>query len=338
MTPRSAPLPASVPWRVFTRAEALRAGISPERLRRRDLTVLRPGLLSRTGWGLTEQDIAAAICREGSVAVVVGLSAARMQNFPLSQDLESWSPSSPVHFSIPGGRAGSDDVVRWHEFVLHADQVRSARFRLAQKPDGSELPLALVRLTTRARTWRDLAATLPHFWLVAIGDHLVRTPRSDLEQGRKEPWCTIDELRQLCTGRHAAALRRALEDVRVGADSPRETLLRLAFARAGLPTPQLNAPLVGTDGVPRHEPDFLWPEYRVCVEYEGQGTGRRQGHNDPKQIESDIERARRATQAGWVEVRLYNKDVGDDCSRALRIVREVLSSRGWCPSAEATHA
>lgn len=334
MTPRPAPLPASVPWRVFTRAEALRAGISPERLRRQDLTLLRSGLLSRTGWEVTEQDIAAALCREDPAAAVVGLSAARMQNFPLSLDLETWSPSTPVHFSVPGRRAGSDEVVRWHEFVLHTDQVRSARYRLAPEPGGSELPLAHLRLTTRARTWRDLAATLPHFWLVAIGDHLVRMPRPELEQGRTEPWCTIDELRQLCTGRHAAALRWALEDVRIGADSPRETLLRLAFARAGLPTPQLNVPLIGTDGVPRHEPDFLWPEYRVCVEYEGQGKGRWQGHNDPKQIESDIERARRATQAGWLEVRLSNKDVGEDCAIALRIVREALTARGWRPSAQ----
>ncbi|MGO1258160.1 MAG: hypothetical protein ACTMII_04350 [Brachybacterium sp.] len=288
-------------------------------------------MLSRTGWKLTEQDIAAAICREDPAAVVVGLSAARMQSFPLSLDPESWSSSSPVHFSISGGRAGSDEVVRWHEFVLDAAQVRSARYRLAPEPDGSELPLAQVRLTTRARTWRDLAAALPHLWLVAIGDHLVRIPRPGLEQGRTEPWCTIEELRQLCTGRHAAALRRALEDVRIGAGSPRETLLRMAFARAGLPTPQLNVPLIGTDGVSRHEPDFLWPEYRVCVEYEGQGKGKLQGHNDPKQIERDIERARRAAQAGWLEVRLYSKDVGEDCASALRIVREALSARGWRP-------
>lgn len=329
MSPRPAPLPDSLPWRVFTRAEALRAGVCPERLRRLDLIVLRPGLLSRTGSEFTEQDIAAAICRADPAAAVVGLSAARLQNFPLSLDLETWSPDSPVHFSVPGGRDGSDAVVRWHGYVLDPDQVRSARYRLAPEPGVGELPLAQLRLTTRARTWRDLAGTIPHFWLIAIGDHLVRAPRAALERGRGEPWCTIDQLRRLCTGRHAAALRRALEDVRVGADSPRETLLRLAFARAGLPTPQLNVPLIGADGVPRHEPDFLWPEYRVCAEYEGQGRGSWQGHNDPKQIESDIERARRAAQAGWMEVRLSNKDVGENCASAIGIVREALTARGW---------
>ncbi|MDN6303879.1 MAG: endonuclease domain-containing protein [Brachybacterium sp.] len=327
-----APLPDTVPWRVFTRAEALRAGVSAERLRRSDLRRLRPGLLARTGWGLTESDIAAAICRTDPSAVVVGASAARMQGIPLPQDEDSWTPEVPVQIAIPGGRRGSDDVVRWRGPVLHDGEVRSTRYRLPVTPDGAALPLAPLRLTTRARTWRDLAPSLSHSWLVVVADHLVRRPRPQLELGRDAPWCTLEELDRACTGRRAGALRRALEQVRTGADSPPETLLRLAFVAAGLPEPALNVPLIGADGVPRHEPDFLWPQYRVCAEYEGKH------HNEAAQIERDIARARRVASAGWTEVRLSARDARHDCADAVLVVREALSARGWSSSADAPAA
>lgn len=320
-----APLPDSVPWRVFTRAEALEAGISRERLRRSDLIRLRSGLLVRAGWELTEADIAAAVCRNDRRAVVAGLSAARMQGIPLPDGNDPWSPDDAVDIAIPGGRRGSDTVVRWRGLVLGAEEVWTATCPLPPGPDGTDMPRARVRLTTRARTWRDLAAELSHEWLVVIADHLVRRPRPALEQRRTAPWCTIGELQRACAGRHAEALRRALVQVRIGADSPRETLLRLAFVRAGLPEPELNVPLVGTDGRRRHSPDFLWPQFRVCVEYEGMH------HNEKKQIERDIERSRRVRAAGWVEVRLFSKDVKQDCAAAVRLVRDALTAGGWRP-------
>lgn len=325
MSPSPAPLTGAVPWRVFTRSEALRAGVPAERLRRQDLTRLRPGLLARAGWGLTERDIAAAICRDDAHAVISGLSAARMQGMPLPAETGTWSPGTPVQVTVPGGRRGSDDVVQWRALILTETDVRTARFSFPEAPDGSALPFVDVRLTSRARTWRDLATSLSHYWLVAIGDHLVRRPRPHLEQGRDAPWCTLEELGRFCTGRHAGSLRRALRDVRVGADSPRETLLRLAFARAGLPEPALNVPLTGADGAPGHEPDFLWPQYRVCAEYEGRH------HSAAAQVERDIDRARRAMRAGWMEVRLSSRDVRQGCAAAVQVVREALRSRGWTP-------
>ncbi|WP_394216469.1 endonuclease domain-containing protein [Brachybacterium vulturis] len=327
MTRRPAPLPESLPWRVFTRAEALRAGVLPGRLRRSDIARLRPGLLRRVGAPIGEADIASALCRDDPRAVVVGVSAARILGLPLPSPLETWRSGIPVQVSIPGGAVSSDRVVRWRGLVLAPDQVWSPRLEFvptADEPARTPLP---VRMTTRVRTWRDLAGTVPAFFLVAIGDHLVRRPRPGLEPGREEPWCTLDELRRMCTGRDTRALRHAVEQVRVGADSPRETLLRLAFLRAGLPEPQLNAPLTGVDGNRGHQADFLWPEYRVCAEYEGRH------HSDPEQVSRDIERARRVEKAGWVEVRLHHHDVSEDCAVAVRLVRDALKARGWRPSA-----
>uniref|UniRef100_UPI004049E838 hypothetical protein n=1 Tax=Brachybacterium sp. GPGPB12 TaxID=3023517 RepID=UPI004049E838 len=243
-----ASFPASLPWPVLTRAEALRAGVSPGRLRAPDLARPRPGSLVRGGRTAGETEIVSAYCRSDPEAVAVGLTAARMQGMPPPEHLERSLPRPRVHISLPQGRVSSDPVVRWHQFVPPPDQVREARFAVDPLEDGSTVLEAPVRLTTRARTWRDLAPDLSEFWLIAIGDHLVRRPRPELEHGRTAPWCTLEEPREQCTGRHAATLRAALRAVRVGADSPRETMLRLAFARAGLPDPLLNAPLIGPDG------------------------------------------------------------------------------------------
>lgn len=315
-----APFPASLPWPVLTRAEALLAGVTPGRLRAADIVRPRPGLLVRGDRTAGETEIVSAYCRTDPEAVAVGLTAARMQGMPLPEHLERALPRPRVHLSLPQGRVSSDSVVRWHQFVLPRDHVREARFAVAPLEEGAHLLEAPVRLTTRARTWRDLAPHLSEYWLIAIGDHLVRRPRPALEHGRTAAWCTLEELREQCTGRHAATLRAALRAVRIGADSPRETMLRLAFAQAGLPEPLLNMPLIGPDGSRLHEPDFQWPAHRVCAEYDGRA------HSTPRQVGRDIRRARRVQGAGWTEVRLHSDDIAQRCAPAVHLVRTALGT------------
>lgn len=319
-----APLPESLPWPVFTRFEALAAGLHAERLRRSDLVQLRRGLFMRRGHRLEVRDVAEAICRSDPSAVIVRLSAAQLHDLPLPRSLEPDRRRGPVHIAVPGGRNGSDRFVRWHNLRLAAHDVEHL-----SRSSPRESPL---RLSTRARTWRDLAPDLPHWRRVAIGDSLVRIPRPDLEHGRARPWCTIEELRAQCTGRHSNVLRAAAEDVRIGADSPMETRLRLAFYHAGLPTSLLNQALTSTDGQHLHEADFQWPEYRVCAEYDGAS------HDDAQQVERDIKRARRAARGGWTEVRLYSKDIHDGCAGAIHEVRTELAKAGWIPERMARKA
>lgn len=311
---------------MFTRTEALVAKVHAERLRRSDVVQLRRGLFRRRDWPLTERDLALAFCRNDPDAVIVGLTAAHLHDLPLPRDLEPDGSGTPIHVSVPGGRNGSDGTVHWHNLRLANRDVEQRMFA-APHPDGSwDLQVTSpLRLTSRARTWRDLAPLVPFWRLVAIGDSLVRTPRPGLENGRTRPWCTRDELRAQCTGTHAQLLRRALELVRPGADSPMETLLRLAFQRAGLPTPMLNEPLIATDGSTLHEPDFQWPRYKVCVEYEGSS------HDESAQVARDIRRQRRASEGGWTELRLYAEDTHSDCAGAIRLVTNQLKKAGWQP-------
>lgn len=315
-----APLPPDLSWLVFSRAEAIRAGVTPDRLNRRDLRRLRRGLYARRAADVKEADLAAALSRNDPDVVIVGLSAARLHDIPMPADLEKWELGTPIHLATLSARGSSDTTMTWHDYVLASGEIKRLTYRLRKSGQTS-----LLRVTSRARTWRDLAPHLTHQQLVAAGDHLVRQPYSWAED-RATPWCTPAQLRAACTGRHALALRRALADVRVGADSPVETRLRLAFVAAGLPEPEINTVLIGADGVERHHPDFQWPAFGLCVEYEG-GS-----HNDDEQVARDIRRARAVKAAGCVEVRLHKNDIGSDCAIAVQIVRKALIEHGWRPA------
>jgi len=266
-----------------------------------------------------ELHIAAALCRHDPRLVIVGLSAARLLGVPMPHHLETWTPQMPVEVATSGARGRSDGVVRWHDLSLSAGDIRRAEYLHRASGRTSRL-----RMTSRARTWRDLAAHLGPTQLVAVGDHLLRIPRPRFE-GRDEPWCTRADLLAVATGRHSRALQQAISQMRVGADSPKETELRLAFLSAGLPEPEINMPLLGPDGVARHQPDFQWREFSVCAEYEGAV------HNDPEQIQRDIRRARAARAAGFLEIRLHKEDLRRGCAPAVSAVRSELRARGWRP-------
>ncbi len=93
-------------------------------------------------------------------------------------------------------------------------------------------------MSTRSRTWLDLARRLPLPDLVCMGDQLIRTPRPEFEE-RETAFTTLEALRDL-VGRHknlqgVVRAREALDLMRVGADSAPESLLRLAMLDAGIP-------------------------------------------------------------------------------------------------------
>ncbi|MGM0929911.1 MAG: hypothetical protein ACQEXN_09410 [Actinomycetota bacterium] len=181
-------------------------------------------------------------------------------------------------------------------------------------------------VTTRTRTWLDLAEALELDDLVVIADYLLRIPRPEFE-GRSDPLATRYEL-QAMLRRHPGkrGLRKARQAValaRVGADSPPETRLRLAMGRAGLPEPEVNKPITDGDGNDLHSPDLSLPGYRIAIEYEGES------HGTPDQIARDIEREERARLADWDEVRISKRHMADGGRRAVEKIAVALRARGW---------
>lgn len=110
-------------------------------------------------------------------------------------------------------------------------------------------------------------------------------------------------------------LEAALDLVDPGAQSPRESYLRLLLIDAGLPRPQTQIPVLGVDGLPVAYLDLGWQERLVAVEYDGD-----QHRTDRRQYVKDIKRVEMLERQGWIVVRVVAED------RPAGIVRRVRAA------------
>jgi hypothetical protein len=116
-------------------------------------------------------------------------------------------------------------------------------------------------------------------------------------------------------------LETALELVDAGAQSPRESYLRLLLIEAGLPRPQTQIPVLGADGIPVAHIDVGWEEYLVGVEYEGDHH-----QTDRRQYVYDTQRLEMLERMGWLIVRVVVEDHRADIGRRVRVA---MVERGW---------
>lgn len=310
------PLPPELANSAFTAADARQAGLSKDWLRGRGMVSLGRGIRAPRDLELDLAGLVRPYTRFNAGTAASHDTAARLWGFPAP---ERRPYASQIHVLRAFGCAEvkRDNVVGHRARILAGETVWD---------DG-------LCVTTRERTWLDLAESLTVDDLVVIADHLVRIPRPEFED-RTEPYATVDSLARLLAGhrgkRGIRKARAALELCRIGADSPPETRLRLALHRAGLPEPLVNAPLMDAGGRILHSPDLSYPEFRVAVEYEGAG------HSHPDQIDRDIGRAERVAAAGWIEVRISKRHMGDDARLAVRKVSAALIAQGWRPGAAST--
>ena len=99
--------------------------------------------------------------------------------------------------------------------------------------------------------------------------------------------------------------RAALALIRVGADSPPETRLRLALLDAGLPEPRLQAQLVSPAGE-RTDADMVVERSRVALHYDGGH------HRTPEQQRRDARRDRLWQEAGHLSITVMGADLAED--------------------------
>lgn len=122
-----------------------------------------------------------------------------------------------------------------------------------------------------------------------------------------------------CGARGLRRLETVLDMVDPGAQSPRETWLRLLLIRAGLPRPTTQLPVNSADGRRMYYLDMGWPEFMVAVEYDGE-----QHRTDRWQYIKDIRRLEELERLGWIVIRVV---VGDRPADIVRRVRDALASR-----------
>ena len=108
--------------------------------------------------------------------------------------------------------------------------------------------------------------------------------------------------------------RAALDLVDPGAESPRETWLRLLIIRAGLPRPQTQVPVYNEYGVLIAEVDMGYEDLKIAFEYDGDHH-----RTDRRQFTKDIRRHEALTELGWIVIRVTAEDTQGDIIRRIQL-------------------
>jgi hypothetical protein len=167
-----------------------------------------------------------------------------------------------------------------------------------------------MRLTTPARTALDLARRYNLNDAVAAVDALAQA----VELKSVDIELLVDRYRGRRGMKGAAA---ALELIDGGAQSPKETWLRLLLLNAGFPRPQTQIAVRNEWGWVDAYLDMGWEDIKVAVEYDGD-----QHRSSRYQYVKDIRRLEMLDQRyGWLVVRVVSEDRPDDVIRRVAAAR-----------------
>ena len=260
---------------IITAAELAQAGLGDAAIR----TMLRQGALTRVDRGVyartvpTGRDgralqIAAALAISGPDAVASHYDAALVHGLDLVN-----RPPPAIAITRPrtadGSRTGRKGI---HLYP-------------AALPAGHVTVVNRIPVTTVARTVADLARTTPLRSGVVTADSALHA-RKTTKDGLRAVIATMNRW----PGIETARLVTDFADAR--AESPFESLARLAFRDWGLPPPVLQAE-VGHDYVIGRV-DFLWPAHATIAEADGAAK-----YADPRRARLQLERDARLRHAGF---------------------------------------
>ena len=223
---------------------------------------------------------------------------------------------------IAGVAASAMYGARWVD-VTHPVELS---WRNGRPPDGlvvrndtlapSEVTkLRGIPVTSPARTAFDLGRLLPRDEAVARLDALLWAVPSALHDIQS----VVDRHSGL-RGTKRVATALALADG--GADSPKETWLRLLFIDAGLPTPTTQVRVFDGRRLIR-KLDMAWEKYKVGAEYDGE-----QHRTIRTQYVKDVRSKRALARLGWESLNVVNED---DPEFIVGWATRALMARGWRP-------
>ena len=192
--------------------------------------------------------------------------------------------------------------------------------------DGEVTTLGGIAVTTVARTAFDLARRGPRGVALERLDALARATRF----AAADVLAVLDAHPKVRGRRRVPGLLRFVDP---GAQSPKETWLRLVLIEAGFPRPQTQIPVLAPDGYPRYFLDMGWPQYMVAVEYDGE-----QHRTDSVQYRNDVLRSEYIDGLGWRRIRVLAGHRRDDIVApvvAAGIPRDFTQCAPW-PAATLT--
>lgn len=279
----------------FSRAEALKAGTSPDRLGSADFQRLFRGIY-------VGADVAADVRLRARAAIRLAAPDGFASHHTAALIYGAVPPHSPdVHVSRRQKNRRS--VKRGLMVHLASEAAASTRF-------------AGIPISTPEQCFLEIAAHGADLVdLVVLGDSLVRKKRTTPEKlvAAADQW----------RGYRARIARRAAGFVRTGVDSPMESRLRMLIVLAGLPEPTVNLVVWTADGQYEMRFDLYYDLYKLVVEYDGH-----QHYDDPKQREHDVLRREELDRRGIRMIVVMANDIFREPLRTLERIRAALIERG----------
>jgi Protein of unknown function (DUF559) len=277
-------------WEPLVGSEALASGdLSKSALATRYRRLFPDIYVARDAMVNAEVRAKAAWLWTGRRGVVAGFAAAALHGSRWADDAhvvdvlqENWRP--PAGIQTHGDRVEDDEV----ELV------------------------AGVPVTTPVRTALDLGCWHPIMTAVSGIDALARAV--DIKAA------DVELLARRYPGRRGIArARQAIELFDPGAQSPKESWLRVVLIQAGLPRPQTQIPVFDEFGDAVAYLDMGWDDVKVAVEYDGE-----QHRVDRRQYTWDVRRLEMLERLGWIVIRVV---AGDRPAEVVRRVRSALARR-----------
>jgi len=279
---------------INTTAELAASGITDAKIR----VLVRRGVLTPVCRGAyARADLAARAKANGpraermlSIATAVALSGhqavASHHDAAIVHGLAMLDRQPPAVIAVsrpsesPGSRTGRPGV-RIHQLGLPARHV-TVRYGIP--------------VTTVARTVIDLARTLPFRSGVVAADSALRgdhTSKAELEAViiNCDRWPGIERARQVASFSDPLA------------ESPFESIARVAFRARGLPPPMLQVWIMGAEGAIGRV-DFLWDAYRTIAEADGAAK-----YADPDRARQQLRRDAELRRAGFEVVHFTWRDL-----------------------------
>jgi very-short-patch-repair endonuclease len=289
---------------LVTRAQLLRAGVPPERVRwrvrvRRLLPVYRG--VYRVGPVVAPRaPELAAVLACGPGAAISHMSAAAMWSLSAAENARA-----DVHVTqMQHGRG------RWQRGIcLH---------RVRKLPRDEITAIDSVPVTTIARTILDVAGTASRSEL----ERMIALAEREHDVARAVLIALVDRYPTRRGARTLRALLGAPEDAALTRSQAEERLLRL-LRRAQLPPPQVNARVVGI------EVDFFWRAERLIVEVDGFAF-----HSSRSTFESDRRRDTMLLARGYRVLRLTWRQISNEPEATLVRIGQALVHPLSLPPAE----